>query len=682
MSNLSFVARNGLSVGTVATPVIDASANITGVSLTLSTPLPAASGGLGAPIIGIVIGNGSAYSAGIAGTDYSAPAAPTSTTTRYVAKQLFAAASASVSGSLNIPVGSNNTAISGDLYGTATGITWHNGTSVKTLAYADGSNISGTISISIGGNAATSTNATNLSGGTIGQIPYQTGPNYTNFLSAGTAGYIFTSTGASAPTWVNPTSLTVGYANNISGIVPIVNGGTGTSSASQVLSNIMPVGEVASYVLTTGGVGNFYWAAQTGTSLLSGSTINIQKSSYIATGGQTVFTTPTYVPGSGQLKVWVNGLRRFDSSYVETNSTTVTLNNPGVNLNDSVIVEVDGYILYTPTAAGTIFTPSGSISATDVNGALVSLDTSKAPLASPILTGNPTTPNQTPLNVNTTRIANVGYVDAAAALRAPLGGVGTSGIWPISITGNAVTLTNFTSLSDRPNLDYNLAGRTNGIYSIYAAGVNGPGSIYLNLIHCANGSDVGFQIAGGYLSDSMYFRGTSGLNTGTGWTPWRTVIHSGTIAAQSVNYAASAGLATPRLTNGVGAQFNWSGLAGQPAWLIGGSDGTNFYVYNPSNFNVNYANSAGYAASAGSVPAPGYGAVGSYVTGTASGVNVPGYAVGTLVSGASLNYSTNTINGSLTSMGLTGTWECHGSSGTGSVPGVGLYVIQLWLRKS
>ncbi len=42
----------------------------------------------------------------------------------------------------------------------------------------------------------------------------------------------------------------------------------------------------------------------------------------------------------------------------------------------------------------------------------------------------------------------------------------------------------------------------------------------------------------------------------------------------------------------------WSGQGGQPPWLWGGSDGTNMYVYNPSNFSVNYANSAGWATGA------------------------------------------------------------------------------------
>jgi hypothetical protein len=41
------------------------------------------------------------------------------------------------------------------------------------------------------------------------------------------------------------------------------------------------------------------------------------------------------------------------------------------------------------------------------------------------------------------------------------------------------------------------------------------------------------------------------------------------------------------------ATFNWSGQAGQPSWLFGSNDGTNIFVYNPSNFNVANANTVG-----------------------------------------------------------------------------------------
>lgn len=48
---------------------------------------------------------------------------------------------------------------------------------------------------------------------------------------------------------------------------------------------------------------------------------------------------------------------------------------------------------------------------------------------------------------------------------------------------------------------------------------------------------------------------------------------------------------------GVPMTFYWSGQSGQPTWLWGSNDGSNIYVYNPSNFSVNYAKSAGTASS-------------------------------------------------------------------------------------
>lgn len=48
---------------------------------------------------------------------------------------------------------------------------------------------------------------------------------------------------------------------------------------------------------------------------------------------------------------------------------------------------------------------------------------------------------------------------------------------------------------------------------------------------------------------------------------------------------------------GVPMTFNWSGQNGQPSWLWGGNDGSNMYIYNPSNFSVNYAKSAATSSS-------------------------------------------------------------------------------------
>ena len=60
-------------------------------------------------------------------------------------------------------------------------------------------------------------------------------------------------------------------------------------------------------------------------------------------------------------------------------------------------------------------------------------------------------------------------------------------------------------------------------------------------------------------------------------------------------YITSAGRAYPRRSDGGDLNFYWSGQSGQPTWLWGGNDGNNMYVYNPSNFSVNYATSCSYA---------------------------------------------------------------------------------------
>lgn len=51
--------------------------------------------------------------------------------------------------------------------------------------------------------------------------------------------------------------------------------------------------------------------------------------------------------------------------------------------------------------------------------------------------------------------------------------------------------------------------------------------------------------------------------------------------------------------NGGPMYFDWEGQGGQPSWVWGGNDGVNMRVWNPSNFSVNYANSAGSAPASG-----------------------------------------------------------------------------------
>jgi hypothetical protein len=98
----------------------------------------------------------------------------------------------------------------------------------------------------INATVSNATNATNISGGAAGSVPYQTGATNTTFLSIGSAGDVITSTGT-APQWTAQSSLAVGSATNIAGgtagALPYNTGSGATTFLSLGTS---------SYILTAG----------------------------------------------------------------------------------------------------------------------------------------------------------------------------------------------------------------------------------------------------------------------------------------------------------------------------------------------------------------------------------------------------------------------------------------------
>lgn len=127
-----------------------------------------------------------------------------------------------------------------------------------------------------------------------------------------------------------------------------------------------------------------------------------------------------------------------------------------------------------------------------------------------------------------------------------------------------------------------------GIYGFDNVPSNGPGQPYPYLaMLVAKNVEVGFQLAGGYSTDTLFFR--SIINAGN-FTPWKTIYHTGNF--NPANYIPTSASCNKN--------WNWSGQGGQPTWLWGGNDPTNEYLYNPSNFSVANANTAGgLAVSAG-----------------------------------------------------------------------------------
>lgn len=69
------------------------------------------------------------------------------------------------------------------------------------LRDSSGNFSAGNITASLTGNASTSTTATNLAGGALGTIPYQSASGTTAQLAAGTAGQYLRSNGSAAPSW-------------------------------------------------------------------------------------------------------------------------------------------------------------------------------------------------------------------------------------------------------------------------------------------------------------------------------------------------------------------------------------------------------------------------------------------------------------------------------------------------
>ena len=204
-----------------------------------------------------------------------------------------------------------------------------------------------------------------------------------------------------------------------------------------------------------------------------------------------------------------------------------------------------------------------------------------------------------------------------------LTGTGASGTWSINITGSSTSCTgNAASATYAPEVSLTGLGTStvnvNNPRTAVYRNENGAGAAlaYAPVLHLGGG-DTMWQIQGTYGSSgngTLYFR--QGYNGS--WGTWLTMLSSanynsysptltGTGASGSwginitgssascTGNAATATLATKASTlsqgggNGTAMTFNWSGQSGQPTWLWGSNDGTNIYVWNPSNFNVNSA---------------------------------------------------------------------------------------------
>ena len=213
---------------------------------------------------------------------------------------------------------------------------------------------------------------------------------------------------------------------------------------SQALNNLLPAGEQFGYVLTTGGPGSYYWAAGGGGGgggggELSGIFVESSRTYYTATLGQTAFTTTgNYTPGTGQLRIYQNGVRQFNSEYTELTANTFSLST-ACAAGDVVLAEIDGFNYLTVFASNVVYSPVGSIplAANTVQNAINYLETNKVDRFGDTMTGPLVIANST---VSTSTSTGALQVEGGAGIGGNLY-IGGSQSTAIVATGNVDVLT-------------------------------------------------------------------------------------------------------------------------------------------------------------------------------------------------------------------------------------------------
>lgn len=199
----------------------------------------------------------------------------------------------------------------------------------------------------------------------------------------------------------------------------------------------------------------------------------------------------------------------------------------------------------------------------------------------------------------TNGIISVPEMQGATASKA-----GTSGLVPPAtagqqdsfLTGGGEYKTALTKISDSVNLaDSKTAASAKAVKTAYDLAKSKQANLGFTPVQQSGGAgQEGQKIYIGWSS--------SGLKAQSGVLDLGNIVTTSAgctkaPSAAKADYATSAGRVIK--TNDSPLDFVWSGQEGQPAWVWGSNEpGTTAYVYSPARFSVNYANSAGSAATA------------------------------------------------------------------------------------
>jgi len=236
-----------------------------------------------------------------------------------------------------------------------------------------------------------------------------------------------------------------------------------------------------------------------------------------------------------------------------------------------------------------------------------------------------------------TTVAGYGITDINAYAPTLTGG-GASGTWGINITGTIIPY------GSGSNVVMTARNARNGLYNYQTyADPNAPTTYGAAVGFGAGGSGSAEVMVNWVNNQGMWYR--SLRDCCQNWSAWTQVLDTSNFNsyAPTLTGGGASGNwninSAHLLINGAtwASNWNWSGQGGQPTWLWGSNDGTNMYVWNPSNFSVNYANSAGSVSWSGITSMP------SSIANFASNMNQYVRTTDTVsFSGVSVNGNTST----------------------------------------
>jgi hypothetical protein len=209
---------------------------------------------------------------------------------------------------------------------------------------------------------AASGTTNNLSGGTTGQVPFQTAAGATSFFGAGTAGQLLVSQGASAsgPIFTNTGSIYVGYANtattatNAATAYSLANTGTthvGTANfavSAATATNAATAYALANTGTTHVGTANFAVSSTQVTTVAQPTVADyfltfVDTNSAAATA-KSVYTTSSLTINAASGGIRISGITTVTNTTAASSTSTGALQvRGGVGIGGNLYAEQDGY---------------------------------------------------------------------------------------------------------------------------------------------------------------------------------------------------------------------------------------------------------------------------------------------------------------------------------------------------